>query len=160
MAKAGRGSDQFVVRLPDGMRERIRLHADANGRSMNSELVSLIEMALWEADMSRMQSGMEPLRDTTDRDWEIINLARHSEARQSHSEPVLADDPFDFGDERPPLDEEDVSVGILTLPEGVTDADLHNALVRANRKAFAMALKDLGIVRKPFPDSETEDGEK
>src|SRR3954467_10020543 len=35
----GRGSDQFVVRLPDGMREKIAQAAEANGRSMNSEIV-------------------------------------------------------------------------------------------------------------------------
>ncbi|MEY9782297.1 Arc family DNA-binding protein [Sinorhizobium fredii] len=82
MAKAGRGADQFMVRLPEGVRERIRRHAEANGRSMNSEVVSLIELALWEADMARMQAGLEPLRETEERDWEIINHAREVESRR------------------------------------------------------------------------------
>ncbi|MDX1201097.1 Arc family DNA-binding protein [Sinorhizobium medicae] len=92
MAKAGRGSDQFMVRLPEGMRERIRRHAEANGRSMNSEVVSLIEVALWEADMARMQAGLEPLRETDKRDWEIINQARELESRRKDA----AKDPMNF----------------------------------------------------------------
>lgn len=41
--KAGRGSDQFMIRLPDGMRDRIKVVADANGRSMNAEIVAALE---------------------------------------------------------------------------------------------------------------------
>ena len=32
--KPGRGSDQFPLRLPPGMRDRIKQEADVNGRSM------------------------------------------------------------------------------------------------------------------------------
>lgn len=39
---AGRGSDQFVVRLPDGMRDQIAADAKAKGRSMNAEIVARI----------------------------------------------------------------------------------------------------------------------
>lgn len=35
--------DQFNVRFPDGMRERIRIAADLNGRSMNAEIVATLE---------------------------------------------------------------------------------------------------------------------
>lgn len=35
--------DQFVVRLPDGMRDRIKAAADANNRSMNAEIVATLE---------------------------------------------------------------------------------------------------------------------
>ena len=38
-----RGSDQFVVRFPDGMRDQIASAAEANGRSMNAEIVSRLE---------------------------------------------------------------------------------------------------------------------
>ena len=38
-----RKMDQFVVRLPDGMRDRIKDAAEANGRSMNSEIVAALE---------------------------------------------------------------------------------------------------------------------
>ncbi|QPO18810.1 Arc family DNA-binding protein [Pseudomonas sp. Y39-6] len=35
--------EKFVVRLPDGMRERIALRARENTRSMNSEIVHRLE---------------------------------------------------------------------------------------------------------------------
>lgn len=35
--------DKFVVRLPDGMRERIALQARENTRSMNSEIIHRLE---------------------------------------------------------------------------------------------------------------------
>ncbi|MEM9700244.1 MAG: Arc family DNA-binding protein [Pseudomonadota bacterium] len=35
--------DKFVLRLPDGMRDRIKVHAEANGRSMNAEIIHRLE---------------------------------------------------------------------------------------------------------------------
>ncbi|MCA3488126.1 MAG: Arc family DNA-binding protein [Rhodobacter sp.] len=35
--------DKFIVRLPDGMRERIKTAAEANRRSMNAEIVARLE---------------------------------------------------------------------------------------------------------------------
>lgn len=43
MAKAGRGSDQFPLRLPDGLRDRIKAYAERHGRSMNAEIVRVLE---------------------------------------------------------------------------------------------------------------------
>jgi hypothetical protein len=36
-------SDGFMLRLPDGLRDRVKSRADTNGRSMNSEIVHCIE---------------------------------------------------------------------------------------------------------------------
>jgi hypothetical protein len=36
-------SDKFMLRLPDGMRERIKTEAEANRRSMNAEIVARLE---------------------------------------------------------------------------------------------------------------------
>lgn len=38
-----RGSDQFVVRFPEGMRDNIKNAAEINGRSMNAEIVARLE---------------------------------------------------------------------------------------------------------------------
>lgn len=40
MAISSRGSDQFPVRFPDGLREKIKREAEENGRSMNSEIIA------------------------------------------------------------------------------------------------------------------------
>lgn len=39
-------NDKFMLRLPDGMRERIRAAAAENGRSMNAEIVFRLEATL------------------------------------------------------------------------------------------------------------------
>ncbi|WP_411905990.1 Arc family DNA-binding protein [Rhizobium mayense] len=46
MAKQGRGSEQAMIRLPDGMRDALKAQAEANGRSMNSEIVARLEESL------------------------------------------------------------------------------------------------------------------
>ena len=35
--------DRYMLRLPDGMRDRIKAAAEANSRSMNSEIVATLE---------------------------------------------------------------------------------------------------------------------
>jgi hypothetical protein len=42
-ALTGRESEKFVLRLPDGMRDRIRLAAEASSRSMNAEIIATLE---------------------------------------------------------------------------------------------------------------------
>jgi hypothetical protein len=39
-------ADKYVLRLPEGMRDRIRKVAEVNRRSMNSEIVYTLEQAL------------------------------------------------------------------------------------------------------------------
>lgn len=41
-----RDQDKFMVRMPEGMRERIAEEAKANGRSMNAEIVARLEQSL------------------------------------------------------------------------------------------------------------------
>jgi plasmid stability protein len=41
--KPGRDSDQFALRLPDGMRDRIKASAAKEGRSMNAEIVHALD---------------------------------------------------------------------------------------------------------------------
>jgi len=43
MAKAGRGADQYMLRFPDGLRDRIKAYAERRGTSINSEIVRVLE---------------------------------------------------------------------------------------------------------------------
>ncbi len=43
--RATRGSEQFHIRLPDGLRDRIRLAAEQAGRSMNAEIINTLSEA-------------------------------------------------------------------------------------------------------------------
>ena len=45
--KPGRGSDQFPLRLPDGMRDRLKHAAAANKRSMNAEIIARLESTFY-----------------------------------------------------------------------------------------------------------------
>jgi plasmid stability protein len=47
---ARKGDDPYMVRLPDGLRERIKRRAAVNGRSLNSEIVDAIERHLERGD--------------------------------------------------------------------------------------------------------------
>lgn len=61
---ATRSSEQFNLRLPDGMRERIAEEAAANRRSMNAEIVARLQSTLpeGEAMTDRHQKQAYPLR--------------------------------------------------------------------------------------------------
>ncbi|WP_306218279.1 MULTISPECIES: Arc family DNA-binding protein [unclassified Pseudomonas] len=54
--------EKFVVRLPDGMRERIALRARENTRSMNSEIVHRLETTVeLEAALDRAHKIIDQL---------------------------------------------------------------------------------------------------
>lgn len=64
--------DKFIVRMPDGMRERIRLAAERNNRSMNAEIVNALERAFPEVSGAGEESGdaaeaLEALRKVLER---------------------------------------------------------------------------------------------
>lgn len=42
----GRGSDQFVLRLPEGMRDQIAAAAEQSGKSMNAVIVEALALHL------------------------------------------------------------------------------------------------------------------
>ncbi|TPP07034.1 Arc family DNA-binding protein [Rhizobium glycinendophyticum] len=71
--------DQYQLRLPPGLRERIKAAAEASGRSMNTEIVFRLEESLGEAssepaamgtEIRRLQAENETLR------WNFEVLAK------------------------------------------------------------------------------------
>lgn len=66
-----RSLDKVIVRLPDGMRDRIREAAEKNNRSMNAEIVSRLEASLTDASTSPKQ------RVAKFPDNEIMGLAEY-----------------------------------------------------------------------------------
>jgi predicted DNA-binding protein len=47
---AAKDADQYMLRLPPGLRDRVARRAAENGRSMNTEIIEAIEKHLEEAD--------------------------------------------------------------------------------------------------------------
>lgn len=52
----GRDSDKFMLRLPDGMRDRLKEEAKSNNRTLNAEIVKRLEESLAIATTT-MQTG-------------------------------------------------------------------------------------------------------
>jgi predicted DNA-binding protein len=73
--------DRIIVRLPEGMRERIAERAATNGRSMTAEVVEAIEKHLEGADrMTRVWEFIEKHRENVealDRVWDAVEDLEH-----------------------------------------------------------------------------------
>jgi hypothetical protein len=81
----GRGAAQFVLRYSDEMRDKIARLAKANGRSINSELIALLERALSHGDdVEQLQTSTGELFDRVEA---LESLVREHEARFSGRDP-------------------------------------------------------------------------
>jgi len=56
--------DQFIVRFPDGMRDKIKESAEQNNRSMNAEIVAALDD--WIAKPNEEELQLSQLRDIAD----------------------------------------------------------------------------------------------
>lgn len=65
-AYSSRNADKFVVRLPEGMRDRIGLRAKDKHRSMNSEIVAILTDVLEGVVTEPTQNGFDngPAKET------------------------------------------------------------------------------------------------
>jgi predicted DNA-binding protein len=69
---AAAGGDQYMLRFPEGMRDKLAKLAEANGRSMNTEVVAAIEKHL------QRGSDIEMLETKLDQLWSYVRqLGRH-----------------------------------------------------------------------------------
>lgn len=55
-------SERFIIRMPDGLRERIKSIAEQNRRSMNSEILVILERGLSPDVADGDQLGTDPVR--------------------------------------------------------------------------------------------------
>ena len=83
---SSRTADKFVVRLPDGMRERIADVAKNHHRSMNSEIIARLEQSLEREDDLRDDLATRldsPELSTHER--ELLQRFRHLTRRQQNA---------------------------------------------------------------------------
>jgi hypothetical protein len=81
---AAKDADQYMLRLPPGLRDRVAQRAAKNGHSMNTEIIEAIEKHLIGEDrMSRIWEFIEKNRKNVegiDRIWDaLMNLEWHVE---------------------------------------------------------------------------------
>lgn len=83
--------DQFVLRLPDGMRDRIKAAAEANNRSMNAEIVARLERTLDLEETPRLApSAFQAARDQL-----LICSTKLAQAEtEFHEAQIFNDSPF------------------------------------------------------------------
>lgn len=77
--RPGRGSEQFVLRMPDGLRTKIARLAKANGRSMNAELVDRIEKSMTDTTI------VKQLEEQVELLWEAVGELQQD--RHNHGDP-------------------------------------------------------------------------
>lgn len=71
-------AERFQVRLPEGMRDRIREAAERNNRSMNAEIVARLELSLDLQGESQVGSELAKLRDVLTREVVVNATLRHN----------------------------------------------------------------------------------
>jgi len=71
--------DRFILRLPDGLRERLASRAKANERSMNAEVIQILEEGMNETSTARIRELEDILRGI-ERDEQLLR-ARLDEIR-------------------------------------------------------------------------------
>jgi hypothetical protein len=72
-----RTADKFVLRLPEGLRDRINLAAENNHRSMNGEIIARIDSSL---DLEDKYEEMRRFNSYLLMRIEMLEIAAHSQA--------------------------------------------------------------------------------
>jgi len=85
--RPGRGADVFQIRLPDGMRDRIKGAAAANGRSMNAEIISRLEESFDPKQLGEMQVIIDSTGSPIS--WESIHTTLGEITRRLGAKPVV-----------------------------------------------------------------------
>jgi predicted DNA-binding protein len=79
---AGKDADQYMLRLPPGLRDRVAHRAAESGRSMNTEIVEAIEKHLEGADrMTRLWEFIEKHRENVEALDHIWDAVEYLESR-------------------------------------------------------------------------------
>jgi predicted DNA-binding protein len=77
---AARDADQYMLRLPPGLRDQVARRAAENGRSMNTEIIDAIEKHLRDADrVSQLWEAFEKHRANIEAIDLIFNAVDHLE---------------------------------------------------------------------------------
>jgi hypothetical protein len=64
--------DKFVLRLPDGMRDQIKLAAEANNRSMNAEIVARLDFSFSGQSLDSKLDRLVEDRERADRRLDLL----------------------------------------------------------------------------------------
>jgi plasmid stability protein len=91
--------DQYIVRFPDGMRDRLKDAAAENGRSLNAEIVKRLERTIaWDAFQAEHHSYFADLQRAAGDEVPLdAQLDADTEAEFSLNAPPSPKSPDDYG---------------------------------------------------------------
>lgn len=69
--RPGRGSDQFPLRFPNGMREQLKIVAKANGRSLNTEILDRIEKSFSDQNDDAIRRLLQSLTNSQEQNRQL-----------------------------------------------------------------------------------------
>jgi plasmid stability protein len=100
--------DKFMLRLPDGMRDRIRAAAETHGRSMNAEIVQTLERAYPQpsqvenitAELNRLIEELNEEDDAEKRSEIILHITVMNDTLQYLLQDIFEEADFDLGNEQ------------------------------------------------------------
>ncbi|TIT10826.1 MAG: Arc family DNA-binding protein [Mesorhizobium sp.] len=115
-------SDQFQLRLPPGLRDRIRNYAEREGRSMNEEIVRLLE---------REFPPPASIKEKLDELLAVVGLLRHGRTAEffGRFSEELFSTLIDVANGKVKVDEE-VRLQVQSALEQWSEADRENAHMR------------------------------
>lgn len=82
--------DKYIVRLPSGMRDRIKAYADRHGRSMNAEIVVRLKEA-YEAELGLAVLRIDFLAPPEELNRMALRLERTSAMLRAKADSMLTD---------------------------------------------------------------------
>jgi predicted transcriptional regulator len=94
--RAGRDSDQFIVRLPDGMRKQVAKVAERDGRSMNAVIVTALAVYLENEKQDQFLGVETAIRELAANQQQTLELVKKIIQSPTVSRP--ADDMVDMVD--------------------------------------------------------------
>lgn len=80
--------DQYQLRFPPGLRDRIKAAADGNGRSMNAEIVATLEDAYPNPDQLRQELNFVNEIDEIQQRLFRLRMAQMKESLDEHDEAI------------------------------------------------------------------------
>jgi plasmid stability protein len=85
---AGRGSDQYMVRFPEGMRDRLKAAAAENGRSMNTEIIARLEQSFepYEPRTAELKAALAIVENFTAQARAVLSSAKLRQIAEENPE--------------------------------------------------------------------------
>jgi hypothetical protein len=72
--------DKYVLRMPEGLRDRIKMFAERNNRSMNAEIIHHIEFSM-ETERQNREIGVEYGMRTPEEDAALTKIMEETFAK-------------------------------------------------------------------------------